>query len=117
MKIENDLKHCKGNQKGSATGNTYIRWGRTDCPSKTGARVVYDGYAAGSWYDNTGGGSDYLCLPRDPELVDMRGGARSYMYGAEFTYSPGSTLTKMAHQDVLCVVCYTPNTNVVMVPA
>jgi len=99
-------------------GNTYIRWGRTTCPSETGARVLYDGYAGGSYYWHRGGGSNTLCLPRDPELVNIVGGARSYVHGAEYqTTSTDHTLAQLHDQEVPCVVCYTPHTNIVMIPA
>ena len=45
----------------------YIRWGRTVCPDVTGTELVYEGIAAGSWYRHSGGGSNYLCLPKDPK--------------------------------------------------
>ena len=101
-----------------STGNTYIRWGRTTCPSETGAHVLYDGYAGGSHYTHTGGGSNYLCLPRDPDLVNIVGGDRSLLFGAEYQLgSTDSSLNILHDEDVPCAVCYTPNTNVVMIPA
>jgi len=101
-----------------SSGNTYIRLGRTTCPSETGARVVYDGYAGGSWYSHTGGGSDTLCLPKDPELVDIVGGGRSHVYGAEYyTTATDHNFAQLDDQEVPCVVCYTPHTNIIMIPA
>ena len=102
-----------------SSGNTYIRWGRTTCPSETGARILYNGYAGGSFFSHTGGGSNYLCLPQNPDLVNVVGGYRSYMHGAEYQTGAGSDhpLASLHDQEVPCVVCYTPNTNVVMVPA
>jgi len=101
-----------------STGNTYIRWGRTTCPSETGARVLYDGYVGGSSHDQSGGGSNYLCLPRDPDLANIIGGLRSLLYGAEYELgNTDSPLNGLQNEDVPCAVCYTPNTNVVMIPA
>jgi len=101
-----------------SSGNTYIRWGRTTCPPETGARVLYDGYVGGSYYSHTGGGSNYLCLPRDPELVNIVGGARSYVYGAEYeTPVTDHKFAQLNDQEVPCVVCLTPHTNTVMIPA
>jgi len=101
-----------------STGNTYIRWGRTTCPSETGARVLYDGYVGGSHYTHTGGGSNYLCLPRDPDLVNIVGGSRALLYGAEYELgSTDSPMSGLQNEEVPCAVCYTPNTNVVMIPA
>ena len=50
---------------GPARGGTvYIRWGRTTCPSVPGTERVYEGIAAGSPYNQKGGGSNRLCLPK-----------------------------------------------------
>jgi len=101
-----------------STGNTYIRWGHTTCPLETRARVLYDGYVAGSHFQHTGGGSNYLCLPRDPDLVNIVGGGRSILYGAEYeTLSTDVPLNNLHDEEVPCAVCYTPNTNVIMIPA
>ncbi|XP_052791893.1 uncharacterized protein LOC128226034 [Mya arenaria] len=99
-----------------ATGNTYIRWGRKSCPDETGARPLYDGFAGGSWYSHAGGGNNYLCLPRDPVLVVIRGGSIRYIYGAEYQVTE-TIWNELNNDDVPCVVCITPNTNIVMVPA
>jgi len=51
-------------------------------------------------------------------MVNIEGGSRNYVYGAE--YQTGSTdhpFARLNDKDVPCVVCHTPNTNVVMVPA
>ena len=79
---------------------------------------MYDGYAGGSWYSSTGGGSNYLCLPRDPDLFQIGGGTRNYVYGAEYeTDGTNHIFAQLHNTEVPCVVCHTPNTNVVMVPA
>ena len=46
-------------------GSTYVRWGRTTCPETSG--IVYDGYAGGGNAAESGAGTNYLCLPKDPE--------------------------------------------------
>ena len=48
-------------------GATYTRWERTQCPNKTGTSLVYNGRAAMSFYNHTGGGVNYQCLPNNPE--------------------------------------------------
>ena len=30
-----------------------------------GTELVYDGLTAGSWYDHTGGGANYICAVKD----------------------------------------------------
>jgi hypothetical protein len=44
----------------------FTRWGRTVCPN--GTSVIYTGWASGAPYDKQGGGSNYLCLPDNPEF-------------------------------------------------
>ncbi|CAI8014204.1 hypothetical protein GBAR_LOCUS8916 [Geodia barretti] len=48
-------------------GGTYIRWGRTSCPETPGTELVYQGRAAGSFYDHRGGGANYLCVTMEPQ--------------------------------------------------
>ena len=43
-------------------GVTYTRWGKTSCPTVSGTELVYSGITAGSWYADTGGGANYLCI-------------------------------------------------------
>ena len=55
-------------------GATYIRWGRTTCPDTEGTELVYKGRAAGSYWDHSGGGANYLCsvcyiAPRETVLM------------------------------------------------
>ena len=47
-------------------GATYIRWGKTSCPSITGTSLLYNGRAAKSYYNHAGGGGNYQCLPNNP---------------------------------------------------
>ncbi|XP_078703897.1 uncharacterized protein LOC144928973 [Branchiostoma floridae x Branchiostoma belcheri] len=104
----------KGDQgaEGFAGGAVYIRWGRTSCDEGTGTVTVYSGRAGGALYNNKGGGSNYQCLPSDPEwgrYVDGVHGERSYMYGAEYqlldTNAPYNKAT-FHDRDVSCSVCY-----------
>nr|XP_011437344.3 uncharacterized protein LOC105335243 [Crassostrea gigas] len=92
----------------------YTRWGKK-CPSN--AELVLSGFTGGSWYDHRGAAVDLLCLPKDPEwgkYSDGVGGARAFVYGAEFETcnSPGN-LHKLADHDVPCDVCLLRNQSVV----
>ncbi|CAH1793193.1 unnamed protein product [Owenia fusiformis] len=117
----------------SAVWTTYVRWGRTVCPATNGATVLYKGIAAGSEHLHTGGGSNYLCLPDDPEwqtYVDGVAVAGAYIHGAEYQFykdnkhhvpfsganAPGGDPHALHDQDVPCVVCQIPR-NTVMIPA
>ena len=46
-------------------GATYIQCERTWCPNITGTSLVYNGRAAYSYYNHTGGGGNYQCLPNN----------------------------------------------------
>ncbi len=49
-------------------GLTYIRWGNSSCPSNVSeTEMVYSGIAGGSHHRHAGGGSNYLCMPKDPQ--------------------------------------------------
>ncbi len=45
-------------------GVTYICWGRTSRPDTEETEILYEGKAAGKFY-NQRGGSNYLCLTDD----------------------------------------------------
>ena len=98
----------------------YVRWGHDQCPST--AQLVYSGRAGGSYYQNSGGGSNPQCLPLDPNfLTDIsETQARALMYGAEYqTGANSNTHIRRSHDhDVPCAVCHVSNrTAVYMVPA
>ncbi|KAI8520390.1 hypothetical protein Bbelb_001440 [Branchiostoma belcheri] len=87
-------------------------------------QYIYSGVAGGEWYDNTGGGTNYQCLPTDPQwgrYQDGVQGNKAYMYGAEYqlfssTVPFGST--SLHDDDVPCAVCYVPTRgSKLMIPA
>ena len=48
---------------------------------------MYAGRAAGSFYNEDGGGANYLCLPEQPQYSTYTTGVqtgRAYLYGAEY---------------------------------
>ena len=68
---------------------TYIRWGKSSCPEVTGTELIYLGITGGSWWDQDGGGSNYICLPTDPEYSStlthsMVKQGQSPIHGAEY---------------------------------
>ena len=69
----------------------YTRWGRTSCPPT--ASLVYSGRAAGSWFGNTGGGANYLCMPNDPDYSTYNPGVQDHspLYGTEYETPPHSS--------------------------
>ena len=77
-------------------GTVYIRWGRTTCPTVTGTELVYEGIAAGSWYNQQGGGSNRLCLPKVPKYSNYYPGVQgnSPLHRSEYEYESNSIRTR-----------------------
>ena len=100
-------------------GSVYIRWGRTTCPNTTGAELVYQGIAAGSWYNQNGGGSNYLCLPLEPKYSSYRPGVQGHspLYGTEYETQTNSPLSHVHNHNVPCAVCCTSRSKLFMLPA
>ena len=95
----------------------YTRWGNSGCPNIAGTELVYTGRAGGSFFDQRGGGANYLCLPMDPEYnLTSTAGVQgdSPVWGAEY-----QDPVVGAHQDdVPCAVCHvTTRETVLMIPA
>ena len=105
---------------GPTTGGvTYVRWGRTTCPSTPGTELVYTGRAAGTSYNTQGGTSDYLCLPEQPEYLNFLAGTTGHspIHGAEYQ-TEGGPLPTATDQNVPCVVCCTGlRGSLLMIPA
>ena len=104
----------------SSGGVTYVRWGRTTCPNATDIELVYAGRAAGSLRVNTGGTSDILCLPEQPEYMNFTQGldARSTINGAEYKTNNNQPLYDVHEQNVPCVICLaTQRVSSLMIPA
>ena len=75
------------------------------------------GIAGGSYYSQTGGGSNYLCLHKDPIFRENRappGTRRALVYGAEYQNTP---IDGLNNHDVPCAVCQATRRSVLMIPA
>ena len=99
-------------------GATYVRWGRTTCPTTLGTELLYAGRAGGSRYSHRGGGADLLCLPNNPEYFTANSAINhaARLVGVEFE----STVTNSnwLNHNLPCAVCYTPTrVAMVMIPA
>ncbi|KAH3706658.1 hypothetical protein DPMN_066046 [Dreissena polymorpha] len=70
----------------TSSGSTYVRWGRSTCPTVDGVSRIYEGFAAGTSYAISGGGANYICLPKVPELATsvMTAQYTSTIHGAEY---------------------------------
>ena len=99
-------------------GATYVRWGRTTCPTELETELLYAGRAAGPRYTFQGGGANLLCLPNNPEYFTANspsnGAAR--LFGVEF--DSAVTDSNLLNHNLACAVCYTPTrVAMVMIPA
>ena len=71
-------------------GTLYTRWGKSSCPQVGGTELVYSGITGGTWYSQSGGGANYLCMPKDPEYsrnLRYRSGVQqdsTIIHGAEY---------------------------------
>ena len=109
-KGERGEKGDRGIQGPAHSGGVYIRWGRTSCPNATGTELVYSGRAGGS-----STGSDFTCLPNDPEYSTSSDTLRAFtVYGVGYQ----SSLAGVSGQSIPCTVCYSSlRPTVVMIPA
>ncbi len=109
----------KGERGISSTASrsvVYTRWGKRSC--RSGATLVYTGKVGTSYSGHVGGGSNYLCMPNEPQYIlsyipGTQG--KSYMYGAEYedTVTPGRH-----NHNAQCAVCLVSDKEVsLMIPA
>ncbi|VDI80416.1 Hypothetical predicted protein [Mytilus galloprovincialis] len=116
--VELKSLHVHTPEYGGHQGETYIRWGKSSCPQK--ATLVYDGYAAGNDDSIGGSGSNFLCLPKNPDWKEYTSGANTHtgrIFGVEYEILNHKPYPKSFHnQDMPCAVCLTARSMVLMVP-
>uniref|UniRef100_K1QR67 Short-chain collagen C4 n=1 Tax=Magallana gigas TaxID=29159 RepID=K1QR67_MAGGI len=94
-------------------GGIFVRWGRKDCPANN-TELVYSGFAGGSLYDHTGAAAEFVCLPRDPDLVTGFTSGTAYVYGSEYDTNE---FGHRSGNDLPCSVCRsTVQSSVLMIP-
>lgn len=108
------IGRCTSAPKQVQGGATYIRWGRTSCPTN-GTETVYTGYTAGSNHlFNQGSAGNYLCLPKRPEWAKYKDGFQGRsekIYGTEYeVHQHGINAGEIfrnaiGEYDVPCAVC------------
>ena len=76
---------------------------------------------AGSHYTQTGGSPDYLCLPTDPEFLQVDKDfqpVRNYIYSVEYQTQAFTPLKHLQSFDAPCAVCrVTGRSTALMIPA
>lgn len=124
LNVENEVKKVIQDIQGikQGMGSTYVRWGRTQCPSNSS--VVYKGYTGGKWHQDTGGPANYVCMPEDPQWAKYLDGFQDIgnrMYGTEYEDNYESTFNPFNvhrdNEDAPCVVCRSQRATTVMIPA
>ena len=101
-------------------GETYVRWGRTTCPQNIRTELVYSGRAGGSWYSRTGGATNHLCMPDDPDYLQFYSGTqdRNYVYGVEYEVYTEQPLHDVHGHNAPCAVCMAVSRcSLLMIPA
>ena len=93
-------------------GKTYVRWGRTTCRGNQSTELVYSGRVGGSWYSKTGGATNYLCMPDNPDYLQYDPSVQGYGYVYGVGYDPdlGQPLLinpNVRGHNVPCAVCMT----------
>ena len=106
MKGDTGVEGPPGPPGPAGGGTVYIRWGRTTCPSVPGTERVYEGIAAGSLYNQQGGGSNRLCLPKVPEYSSYQPGVQGNnpLHGSEYELHQSSPLPNVYHHNDPCAV-------------
>ena len=115
----NGLRGLQGPPGPVMGGETYIRWGRTTCPSISGTELVYTGWAAGSHYTHSGSGANYLCLTKTPQSLRFSSATNNHgiVYGAEYEAQSGQPNHGVHDNNVPCTVCrVTQRYSVLMIP-
>jgi hypothetical protein len=79
------------------------------------------GQAGGSYFNSKGGGSNYLCLPNDPDNGKPYSYANDVLFGAEYetggSYKISGLGANLHNKDVPCAVCrHKGKSSVVMIP-
>ena len=110
-------KGMKGEMGTLSSSNcvVYTRWGKTSC--RSGTTLVYSGSVGTPFYTH-GGGSNYLCMPSDPQYtLPYTPGIQgySYLYGAEYESSPITSRNQHNAQCAVCLAC--GKTVSLMIPA
>ena len=107
-----------------SAGVVYTHWGKDSCNNikagicpklRSSTEVVYAGRVVGENNYNTGGGSNFLCLPeKNPEYLDKTyKSTYANLYGTEYE----SPILPQDH-NVPCAVCYASTKSVqVMIPS
>ncbi|XP_071126903.1 uncharacterized protein [Mytilus edulis] len=108
------IKRFSDNYDNIGGGDTYVRWGRSTCPSKNGTTLVYSGFSGGGYYAAVGAPAEPVCLPTDPNFLKTSGTNSAFIYGMEFQSKFFGS--DALNQDVPCSVCHVQIGTTIMIP-
>ena len=82
---------------------------------------VFSGQAGANLYANKGGGTNYLCLPSDPENGELYSYDNDGLYGAEYEVTssnkPSWLSASLYNTEVPCAVCIRQGkSSMIMIP-
>ena len=82
--------------------------------------LIIVGQAGSNYFNNKGGGSNYLCLPNDPDNGKPYSLDNDVLYGVEYEVSGSSKTSGLGdihNKDVTCAVCKRKrSSSVLMIP-
>lgn len=86
-------------------GSVYTRWGRSSCPNDS--KLIYRGQMVGPDNFSVGGGSNFQCLPTDPDLATSKAGQGSRWNQLRPTYVSKNEISSPMpdSQHLPCAVC------------
>ncbi|XP_068731841.1 short-chain collagen C4-like isoform X1 [Montipora capricornis] len=108
----------RGPQGPRHAGVSYNRWGRKSCAGN--ATTIYKGFMGSGFYSQSGGGSNYLCLPDNPVFDETSPSWQSTatIYGTEYETGSFPRLSHLQNHQAPCAVCYvSARASQVMIPA
>ena len=99
----------------SSEVSAFTDWGRKSCPGQ--AEIVYEGYAAASYYSYEGSGANMVCLTSKPKYHQYSDGNHNgaLLYGVEYQVSLPSYSQLSGHR-IPCSVCLAYRANTIMIP-
>ena len=101
------------------SGVVYTRWGKSSCPDTEETELLYAGRMGGKDYASNGGGSNFLCLPDNPQYLGYQAGVQgdSSIHGTKIGRN-GGPLSVAFQKAIPCAVCFSSNRSTnVMIPA
>ena len=102
----------------TSAGVVYTAWGLTDCPATTGTTTLSRGLMSASRSTDTGSGTNYLCLPDNPNFANSTNPnavIQAAVVGVKYN-TVDEPLQDINNMAAACSVCSTPQAVHLMIP-